>query len=236
MTIIRIRGMLSAGEDAVLRFHPEVKELLDRIREKGWRYSFEDVVGSAKVELDLGRLEFRLKYYPPRIEEFEEKGVYEIEAEVGDQPPAVLEIESIESFKVAISTSHAWRCATVDPLTKTITHISSVLWGGIRLGEGRQPEKLSEAREVYEVARFLLENGFRFKNEYVLEAYKELVDLFEGKYRFTLTLELTVDREKLVPGWKELKNDLAKFFYERGLLMELKTEKGPAFLLKKPLP
>ena len=90
---------------------------------------------------------------------------------------------------------------------------------------------------MYEAAKFLVENGYKFKDDYVVKAYKELVDLFEGRYKSTLTLELTVvEREELVPGWEELKNDLAKFFYRRGLLMELKTEKNLAFTLKKTLP
>ncbi len=78
---------------------------------------------------------------------------------------------------------------------------------------------------MYEAAKFLVENGYKFKDDYVVKAYKELVDLFEGRYKSTLTLELTVEREELVPGWEELKNDLAKFFYRRGLLMELKPRR-----------
>ena len=110
------------------------------------------------------------------------------------------------------------------------------MWRGIKLGGERQPEKLSEAREVYEAAKFLVENGYKFKDDYVVKAYKELVDLFEGRYKSTLTLELTVEREELVPGWEELKNGLAKFFYRRGLLMGLKTEKNLASTLKKAAP
>ena len=120
MYVIRICGPLSVGDDVVLRFYPDIKPLLDEIRGRGWHYDFSNVVGEAEVAIDLDKVNFRLHYYPPRIDEFEEKGRYEISAEVGEEPPVVLNVKRIDKFKVSISTEHTWGCVEIDPLTREI--------------------------------------------------------------------------------------------------------------------
>ena len=113
-----------------------------------------------------------------------------------------------------------------------------MLWNGIKIEGGGGPEKLSEAREVYNVVKFFLDDEYRFKDKYVIEKYKKLVDLFEKKYTFTLTIELTIDREENIPSWNKLKEEMSRFFYERGLLMKLKedVDKDIFSIFKKPLP
>ncbi len=233
-TTLVIEGELDVDEHTILRFYPEIEGLLREIRGRSWKYSFTHVHGRARVILDLDKLVFRLEYYPPRIEDLEEKGVYEIRAEVGEEPPGILEVRAINEFRLAVSSKHTWRSVEVDPLEKTITYIEDVLWRGIRL-DGKKVEKLSEAREVYEIVRFFLNKGYSFKDEYVIERYKELVQLFEKTYTFTITLELTVHDENLVPGWNDLVNQLAEFLYKRGLLMKLKEHDRP-FSFRKPIP
>jgi len=231
--LVKIKGPIDVGEDVILRFYPEIKDLIDSIKGMGWSYHFRNVLGKAKVELDLEKVNFHLRYYPPRIERFEEKGTYEISAEIGEEPPALLRVESVDSFEVDISTEHAHSCITLDPLRKLITYIEDVLWHGVRENE---PKKLSEAREVYNAARFFLERGYKFKNDYVAEHYKELLNLFEKKYRFTINLDLTVEKEDLVPGWDDLRKQLSEFFHERGLLMKIKEDKEIPFIFRKPIP
>ncbi len=233
-TIIHIKGPLSVSEDIILKFYPDLKNLLNEIRGMGWSYSFSNVYGKASVIIDLDKADFTLEYYPPRIEELEEKGTYEIRAEVGYEPPAILRVEAIDKFKIYISSKNAWRCVGINPLEKTITYVQDVLWRGIK-PDKRRPRKLSEAREVYEITKYFLQKGYRMENEYILEKYKELVELFEKSYSFTLTLELTVHKEELVPGWQDLVKELGEFFYKRGLLMSIK-ENDKYFLFRKPLP
>ncbi|MGB9631251.1 MAG: hypothetical protein ACPL09_04645 [Candidatus Methanodesulfokora sp.] len=234
IVLLEIKGPLDVGEDVILGFYPEIKDLLDEIKRMGWKYHFNDISGRARVELDLEKVNFTLRYYPPRIDELEEEGTYEISAEIGNEPPALLKVESIDEFKVSVSTEHAHSCITLDPMRKLITYVEDVLWFGI--GENRGPKKLSEAREVYDAVKFFLERGYKFKDDYVVKRYKKLLDLFEKKYKFTIKINLTVDREDLVPGWSELKRQLSEFFYERGLLMEIKEDRKFPFVLNKPIP
>ncbi|RLE73379.1 MAG: hypothetical protein DRJ37_00445 [Thermoprotei archaeon] len=236
MAKIKFKGLLDLGEKEILKFYPDLKPFLDEIKERGWSYAFTDIVGEAEAVLDLEKLSFRLHYYPPRIERFEEEGKYTIEAEIGASPPAMLKVLSVEEFKIRISSEHSWSAVKIDPQKKVITYIEGVLYDYL-FSKEKTPQKLSEAREVYEIAKFLIEEkGFKPEDKYVVERYKELVDLFEKPYSFDISLELTVKNEDKVPGWREFLNQLSEFFYERGLLMKLKEEKKQFLPGKKPIP
>jgi len=115
-----------------------------------------------------------------------------------------------------------------------VRDILDVLWNFNKEG----PKKLAEAKEVYEVAKwFIEEKGFKPADDYVVKKYKKLVDLFGKPYKFTITLKLTVKDPNVVPSWKELKSELCNFFYERGLLAELREDgKGLFSFFNKPLP
>ncbi len=73
----------------------------------GWNHHFEDVRGEAMFKVNLKEKEFSLRYYPPRIEEFEERGCYSVEANLGEQEPAVVEILRVDAFKLSVGTEHA---------------------------------------------------------------------------------------------------------------------------------
>ena len=89
----------------ILKFYPELKSFLNEIKSKGWSYMFTDVVGEAEVMLNVEKLDFKLNYYPPRIDEFEEEGKYTLEAVIGEKPPAVLRVLSVTGFKIEIHQS-----------------------------------------------------------------------------------------------------------------------------------
>ncbi len=152
----------------------------------------------------------------------------------GEEPPSVLKIESISRVRLAVYPEEYWSAVEVDPIAETIVYIDRVLWRGL----DKKAERLSEARKVYEIAKFFAEKGYRFSDEHVVEAYKDLVELFEKKYRFRVVVELTVHKEELVPGWDELVEQLAGFFYERGLLAKIYwgEDGGLESVFRKPLP
>ena len=236
MIKLSFKGQLELSEKDILKFYPELKSFLEEIKSKGWSYMFTDVVGEAEVMLDVEKLDFKLNYYPPRIDEFEEEGKYTLEAVIGEKPPAVLRVLSVTEFKIEISSKHSWGAVTIDPQKKNITYIQDVLYN-FTFSKKERPRKLSEAREIYEIANFLIsEKGYRLEDEYIVEKYKQLVDLFEKPYKFDLSIELTIKDEEKVPGWDELIDQLSRFFYERGLLMKLKKKRDKFLFWKKPIP
>ena len=231
---VRFEGDIEVAEAEILRFHPKIKELLKEIQGKGWNYRFTNVKGEVIVRVDMEREKFRLIYYQPRLEEFEREGHYELEIQIGEKQPEIVEVCRIEGFQLEIGTKHAWRAATIDPLRRVVTGLNDVLWWS--LTPYRKPERLKEAREVYEVATWAVkEKGYLLEDEYVSEKYKKLVDMFEDKYSFKLNLDLTVTDPDKVPGWDRLKKELTRFFWERGLAMEIK-DRGFLSLWEKPLP
>lgn len=237
MIKVVFKDNICLSEKEVLKFHPQIKSFLNEIKEKGWKYSIMDIEGEAVAEIDENKVKFELHYYPPDITEPDSEGRYALKAELGSEPPAVIKVLSVKAFKIKISTPHCWNAATVNPFKKTVTHIKDVLWRW-SLNKEKKPSKLSEAREVYEVAKWLIEEKkFKPENSYVLEDYKQLVELFEKPYTFKLKLSLTVKDEEKVPSWDKIVEDLSEFFLERGLLMSIERNKNKLFFLeKKPLP
>ena len=231
---VKLKDTFDLKEEDVLKHHSWLKPLLEEIKGKGLEYRILNVDAEVLVELDLDKLVLNLKYYAPRIDEFGREGTYELSAELGNKPPAIIKVLSIKSFEIDISTKHCPHAIRIDPFKRKINYISDVLWN---FGE-EKPKNLAEAREVYEVAKWLVEEkGFELKDEYVIKDYKKLLELFEKPYKFTMKLELTVKDINAVPGWGELKKELFNFFYERGLLVELKREKkGLQNLFRKPIP
>ncbi len=231
---VRFDGDIDVAEAEILRFHPEVKELLKEIRNRGWNYRFTHVRGEAVVRVDLEREKFRLTYYRPRIEDNEVEGHYELEIKIGEKQPEIVDVCRIEGFQLEIDTDHAWSAVAIDPLRGAVTGVNDVLWWG--LTHHRKPRRLKEAREVYEAVTWAVkEKGYMLEDEYVSERYKKLVDLFEGKYSFRLNLDITVVDADKVPGWGRLKKELARFFWERGLAIEIK-DRGFLSIWEKPLP
>jgi hypothetical protein len=230
----KLKGKFRLSEADILRFHPWIKPFIEEVKSKGWNYEFSNVIAEVLVELNLDELVLTLSYHPPRIERCEEEGVYEISARLGEEP-AIMKVLSIDRFNVDVFPEHCLHAVEVDPFKREVKRIKDVLWDG--LGE-KCSGKLDEARDVYEIAKWLIEEkGFKASDDYVVKNYKKLVDIFEKPYRFNLTLEVTVKDESKVPSWKDLKKELHNFFYERGLLVELKRGNEKLFdLFKKPLP
>lgn len=231
---VEFAGSLSLSDEDVLRFHPEVGALLREIESKGWKYSLENINGRAVAQVALKKAPFTLHYYPPRLEEFERKGKYTLEVDLGSREPSTVKIVDVRSFEIRIATKHAWHAASINPFNHRITHVEDILQG-VRWGREKEPQKLAEAREVYEVAKWLVETkGFKLKDHYVAEHYKDLIDRFEKRYTFPLRLHLTVHDEAKVPSWDRLQKDLAHFMSQRGLLMKVVQKPRP--FAEKPIP
>jgi len=117
---VRFRGHLDLSEKDVLRFYPQVSGFLGEIKAKGWSYRIYGVEGEAIVEVDIENVEFRLHYYHPRIDRFEEEGKYAIEATIGPKEPNIIRILNVSGFKVSISTEHVVCAASVDPVSYSL--------------------------------------------------------------------------------------------------------------------
>jgi len=231
---VRFEGDVDVSEELILQHHPHVKPLLEEITGHGWKYSFENVKGEAIVRVALNKAVFDYRYYSPRSDEFEKKGVYELQIPLGSKRPAIVDIRKMEHFRIRISTKRYWHAATIDPFTNKVTYIENLFRFGFLAEE--QPNKFAQARELYELSKWLFqEKKMEAEDRYVVENYNALLEAFERKrYTFPLRLRITVEDEKKVPTWEELLDGLSQFLKGKGLLMRL--EEKPEFFEKRPLP
>lgn len=212
---VNIDGYLDVKEKDILHYHPNVKPLLDEITSKGWKYDFGSVKAKVSIALDLENSYFNLE---ADSEPEENKEDYLLRVSLRDEPE-IVKVLAVESFHVQIGAPNSYRAVTVDPLSHLVTDIYDV-WFPFNDSEG--PKKLGEAREIYEVAKWLVrEKGFSIEGD-EMEDYTKLVNLFEKRQSFPLELELTVEDEQKVPGREELVNGLSKYLRERGLLVNVK--------------
>jgi len=122
---VRFEGDVDVSEELILQHHPHVKSLLEEITGHEWKYSFENVKGEATVRVNLNKAVFDYRYYPPRFDEFEKKGVYELQIPLGSKRPAIVDIRKMEHFRIRISTKRYWHAATIDPFTNKVTYIEN---------------------------------------------------------------------------------------------------------------
>ena len=231
---VRFEGDVDVSEELILQQHPHVKSLLEEITEHEWKYSFENVKGEATVRVNLNKAVFDYRYYPPRCDEFEQKGVYELQIPLGSKRPSVIDIRKMKHFTIRISTKRYWHAATIDPFTNKVTYIENPFRFGFLAEE--QPKKFAQARELYELSKWLFqEKKMEAEDRQVVENYNALLEAFERKrYTFPLRLRITVEDEKKVPTWEELLDGLSQYLKGKGLLMKL--EEKPEFFEKRPLP
>jgi len=161
--------------EGVLRFHPEIRSMLEEIKKEGWKYLYIEARGRAVAEVDLEKAPCRLMSHAV----YGGRGSYAVEVEIG-KPPEIRDVPEVEEFRINVSTKSFPRAATVDVSKGVVTYLHDAFWKW-ESGWEKDPEKLSEAKEVYEVAKWLLDvKKLRLHESYSIERYKELRKILEG--------------------------------------------------------
>ena len=152
----------------VLNFHPELKAQLDEINQQGWTYLFIESRGKSVSDLEINET-YRL---------LEDGAGYYLELFLGEQPPDITGMPEVTEFRINICTKSYPRAATIDLTKGIVTYIHEAFWEWQE--EWRNdPTKLSQATEVYEVARWVLEvKKMKLHEELKMEHYTALSKLF----------------------------------------------------------
>jgi hypothetical protein len=137
-------GLVSPA--AVLKYHPEFQARLDEISQHGWSYYLIESRGRSVSDVDVDQ-SYRMVA--------DGRG-YFVYISLGEEPPPVSDLPEVTEFRINVSTKSFPRAVTVDLTKDTITYIHEAFW------EWQQEWKddltrLSQAREVYEVAKWLLD-------------------------------------------------------------------------------
>ena len=184
---LRSTGMTTA--EAILSFHPEIKSQLDEVKKHGWVYLYIRNSATAECEVELPKSSYRITWGPQRYGGWDETAGREeqvrpppevIEVSLGSVPLEIKRMPEVQEFVVNICSKSFPRAATVD-LAKSpgsVTFLNDPFWKW-EVGSEVDEKKLSDAKEVYEIASWLIdEKNFRLAREVTEERYSEL------SYRF----------------------------------------------------
>lgn len=162
-----------------LRFHPEIQAQLDEITKHGWTYLYIEITGRALAEVVLEASTFRMTSRPAPGAYRSGRYRYFLETEIGGQMPTIASIPEILEFRVNVCSKSFPRAVTVDLSKGLVTYIDDPFWKWEK-GWEADPKKLSDAKEIYEIASWLLDvKGYKLNEAFKLERYQELLKLFK---------------------------------------------------------
>lgn len=160
--------------EAALDALPELRDTLNEIKEKGWRYFYIEAEGTTFIELELSNHLSKIIPYG-----FWGKGEsFSINIDLGKKLPEV-KIKSLNLFKINISTINLPRAVTIDLAKKLITYIDESFWNWQEEWKTDESKK-SIALEVFKIVKWVIEEkGYRLSENYDIEHYKKLEKRFE---------------------------------------------------------
>jgi hypothetical protein len=172
-------GFIQPAE--ALKLCPEFQAQLEEIVKQGWGYTIIQIAGTAEVEVPLEKSRFRLDVRftgrGPRGAGIDPR--YYLDLDLGPQMPAITARPEISEFRVNVRSKSFPRAAAVDLAKGVVTYLDDPFWRWEK-GWETDEKKLSAAREILEIARWLLDvKGFKPIEAFKPERYQELSQLFK---------------------------------------------------------
>jgi len=184
---LALRSSGAIAPEILLKFHPEIETELSEIVKKGWKYVCIDARGTAIAQTMLENSSYWLGAAPGFMrkpaatqEIVKSQPEFALTVYIGPVPPEVESVPEVLGFKVNVSSKTFPQAATVDLATGIVTYLHDPFWRWEK-GWEADGKKLSEAREVYEVATWLIEvKKFKLIDAFKPERYQELVETFKS--------------------------------------------------------
>lgn len=168
-------GWMQAPE--VLKFYPEIRAQLDDITKQGWKYLHIDITGTAVAELILEKSKFRIYGRATAVRGTLPNNILELE--IGGRMPTIVAIPEVKEFIVNVCSKSFPRAATVDLAKGLVTYLHDPFWKWER-GWENDKRRLSDAREVQEIATWLLDvKKYKLIEGLDPARYQELSALFK---------------------------------------------------------
>jgi hypothetical protein len=176
---ITLESFTSIGAQEVLRFHPEIQAQLNEIEKQGWKYLYVMIVGKAVAELSLENSVYRINARGRPGSDWREPPETILELMIGKALPAITTVSDIREFRINVCSKSIPRAATVDLAKGVVTYIGDSFWKWEK-GWENDKKKLSDAREVLEIATWLLDvKKYGLIEVFKPERYQELSVLFK---------------------------------------------------------
>jgi hypothetical protein len=160
--------------EEVLKTFTEYKEMLNEIKEKGWRYIYIEITGKSLMELEV--TDYPCKIIPYGV--WAGADAFTLDIDLGRRLPEV-RVGEVEQFRINIATKSFPRAVTVDLAKQVITYVEENFWNWKDEWKDDQ-SRLQPAKEVYEVVKWLIEERkFKLHENYQIEKYQEIKEKFE---------------------------------------------------------
>ena len=164
----------------ILQFHPEIEAKLKEINGQGWSYLFIETVASTRAIITLNKAKFKIVPIPTYRPNSPEEN--RIEFEIGTEVPRADSIPEVKEFRINICSKSFPRAVTLDLASGVVSYVHDPFWKWQR-GDEKDETKLNEAREVYEILRWLLDvKKYRLEQALDMRRYEELARLFNKNY------------------------------------------------------
>jgi hypothetical protein len=176
---VRLESSDRMPAEDILKFHSELQSFLDDIEKKGWRYLYVDTRGSAVAEIDLDGSPYKVRVAGVSGTSEMAGGQQILEIALGQKTIKLGEVPEVEMFRINVSTKSFPRAVTLDISKGVISYLNEAFWGWEK-GWEQDGGKLAEAREVHEVAEWLLTiKKQKLQESYNLDRYNEISRLLE---------------------------------------------------------
>jgi hypothetical protein len=174
---LRFTGFVQA--DDILKYHPEIKAQLDDIITRGWKYLYIQLVATAVTDMELENSPCRMRGGGV----FGTRGMQLpllLEITVGVEPPKLKDVPEVKEFRINVCSKSFPRAATIDLAKGVVTYLHDPFWKWEK-GWEADTKKLSDAREVYEIAEWLMgTKKFELADPLSPTRYQELADQFKA--------------------------------------------------------
>jgi hypothetical protein len=175
---LRASGRMPAPD--VLLFHPEIQTQLDDIVKQGWTYLYIECVATAEAEISVEKSQYRIgiSARPDTTSHGPPENV--IELNIGPEVPEIKSIPEVIEFRVNVCSKSFPRAATVELTKGIVTYLDDPYWRWQK-GWENDPKKLSNAKEISEIATWLLDvKKYKLHEVFTEVRYKELSGIFKG--------------------------------------------------------
>ena len=177
----------SIAPEDIVKFHPEIREHLDGIVKQGWRYQHVEARGTAVSEVSpdgsaywLGAAPAFMRLAKATMAGTIAKTEYGLVVYFGTKPPEVQAVPEVLDFRIAISSKNFPSAAAVELVKGDVYYLQDSFWKWEK-GWETDPKKVADAREVYAVARWLLEDRkFKLAEGLKPERYQELAGILRA--------------------------------------------------------
>ncbi|MCS7135194.1 MAG: hypothetical protein RMI79_06150 [Nitrososphaerota archaeon] len=174
--IAKYSGILAP--EVILRALPDIKLFLEEVKSKGWKYLFIEAKSKYSIEIEIN--EQPCIIYP--IEDLTHYRKEDVKLMMSVELKLInlsgIKIDEVDDFKINISTNNFPRAVTIDPVKRKISYINDALWNWDDELINDQ-EKVSQALEVYEVVKWLIDEKSFYPDKSLDEnRFKEILEKF----------------------------------------------------------